>query len=81
MRRHPGPVPPSADAEAGGPALAPTPASQRSRVRRRWALVTLMTLAAFTATTARLFVWPSLPALPDRADAIVERPVQGTAMQ
>jgi len=39
----------------------------------RWlGLVALALLACFVAATARLFVWPSLPALPARADAIVE---------
>jgi hypothetical protein len=35
-------------------------------------LVLLVALVAFAATTARLFVWPSLPPLPARADAIIE---------
>ena len=36
------------------------------------ALVLLVVLVAFAAVTARLFVWPSLPPLPARADAIIE---------
>jgi uncharacterized SAM-binding protein YcdF (DUF218 family) len=36
------------------------------------ALVALALVVAGTATTARLFVWPSLPALPDHVDAIIE---------
>jgi hypothetical protein len=32
----------------------------------------LVTVLAFSAATARLFVWPSLPPLPAHADAIVE---------
>jgi hypothetical protein len=34
--------------------------------------VVLVLFVAFAATTARLFVWPSLPPLPDHADAIIE---------
>ncbi len=38
----------------------------------RAALVVSIFLVAFAATTARIFVWPPLPPLPDRSDAIVE---------
>lgn len=44
----------------------------RSRLRRRVALVALALVIAFAATTARLFVWPSLPPVPAHVDAIVE---------
>ena len=47
-------------------------ATRRRRRRRRVALGALVLFAAFTLTTARLFVWPSLPELPAHADAIVE---------
>jgi hypothetical protein len=40
--------------------------------RTRVALAALALVIAFTGTTARLFVWPSLPALPDHVDAIIE---------
>ena len=43
----------------------------RSRLRRV-GLVVLLLFVVFAATTARIFVWPSLPALPPRADAIIE---------
>jgi uncharacterized SAM-binding protein YcdF (DUF218 family) len=45
--------------------------ARRSR-RRRIAMVGLVVLVAFAATTARVFVWPSLPPLPDHVDAIIE---------
>jgi uncharacterized SAM-binding protein YcdF (DUF218 family) len=35
-------------------------------------MVTMILLVVFAATTARLFVWPSLSPLPDHADAIIE---------
>jgi hypothetical protein len=35
-------------------------------------VVGLLVLVVFAAATARLFVWPSLPPLPDHADAIIE---------
>jgi uncharacterized SAM-binding protein YcdF (DUF218 family) len=46
--------------------------SRPSRLRRRVGLVILVLVVAFAATTARVFVWPSLPPLPDRVDAIIE---------
>ncbi|HEU5035717.1 MAG TPA: hypothetical protein VFT70_01845 [Nocardioides sp.] len=46
--------------------------SARSRLRLRGALLAAVLLTAFLATTARVFVWPSLPPLPAHADAIVE---------
>ena len=45
---------------------------RRAHVGRRVALVALILLVPFSALTARLFVWPSLPPLPDHADAIIE---------
>jgi hypothetical protein len=36
------------------------------------ALVAVLLVVAFAATTARLFVWPPLAPLPDHADAIIE---------
>ena len=45
---------------------------RRPRRRRRLALVALILGVAFAATTARLFIWPSLPPLPAHADAIIE---------
>jgi uncharacterized SAM-binding protein YcdF (DUF218 family) len=46
----------------------------RSPLRRRWRTLAVLALGAllFGATTARLFVWPELPKLPARADAIIE---------
>jgi hypothetical protein len=35
-------------------------------------VVALLVFVVFAAATARLFVWPSVPPLPDRADAIIE---------
>jgi uncharacterized SAM-binding protein YcdF (DUF218 family) len=46
--------------------------ARRSRLQRRLALVALVLVVAFAATTARVFVWPSLPPLPDHVDAIIE---------
>ena len=40
--------------------------------RRIGVAVVVLLLAAGGAVTARLFVWPELPPLPDRADAIVQ---------
>jgi uncharacterized SAM-binding protein YcdF (DUF218 family) len=44
----------------------------RAHVGRRVALIALILLVPFSALTARLFVWPSLPPLPAHADAIIE---------
>jgi len=46
--------------------------ARRSRLRRRVTLVALLLFVTFVAATARLFVWPSLPPLPEHADAIIE---------
>jgi uncharacterized SAM-binding protein YcdF (DUF218 family) len=49
------------------------PPPVRRRRRRRTALAVLaLILAGASALTARLFVWPDLPPLPPRADAVVE---------
>lgn len=61
---------PDPGADQRSPQAARTP--RRSRLRRRLALVTLVLVVAFAATTARIFVWPSLPPLPDHVDAIIE---------
>ena len=48
----------------------------RARPKRRtWRIVWAVTASAlvlFAVVTARVFVWPDLPPLPDRADAIIE---------
>ncbi len=46
--------------------------ARRPHLGRRVALIALILLVPFSALTARLFVWPSLPPLPDHADAIIE---------
>jgi uncharacterized SAM-binding protein YcdF (DUF218 family) len=43
-----------------------------SRRLRRVALVGVLVLGTCAAITARVFVWPSLPPLPDHVDAIIE---------
>jgi uncharacterized SAM-binding protein YcdF (DUF218 family) len=41
--------------------------------RRRWSVALALILAVvFAAVTARLFIWPPLVPLPERADAIIE---------
>lgn len=45
------------------------------RRRRRWwiaATLAALLVVAFGVVTARVFVWPDLPAIPERADAIIE---------
>jgi uncharacterized SAM-binding protein YcdF (DUF218 family) len=42
------------------------------RRRRRLLIVLTGVIIVFTAVTARMFVWPDLPPLPERADAIIE---------
>jgi hypothetical protein len=46
----------------------------RSPLRRRWRTWAVLALATllFGGATSRLFVWPELPKLPARADAIIE---------
>jgi uncharacterized SAM-binding protein YcdF (DUF218 family) len=49
-------------------------ADSLDRLRRRRRTIALLAIAALllSGMTARLFVWPELPSLPSRADAIVE---------
>jgi hypothetical protein len=63
---------PSPDSGEDGGAPLTARSARRSRLRRRGALAALVLFTSFAATTARLFVWPSLPPLPDHADAIIE---------
>ncbi|MFF5287887.1 YdcF family protein [Paractinoplanes globisporus] len=50
-----------------------TKTDTRRRRRRRVVLVVLaVVLVGASALAARLFVWPSLPPLPDKADAIIQ---------
>lgn len=44
----------------------------RRRKRRRLRIVVAVVVILFSAVTARVFVWPDLPPLPSRADAIIE---------
>lgn len=46
------------------------PAHKRSL--RRLLVAAAIVFVVFACATARLFVWPDLPALPDHADAIIE---------
>jgi hypothetical protein len=57
--------------DGGASPLAPRE-RHRPTVRRRLTFVALFTVVAFSAITARLFIWPSLPPLPAHADAIIE---------
>lgn len=61
-----------ADIEAGSSPTASRSATPRRRRRRLTMAVLAVMLAAVSALTARLFVWPDLPALPQRADVIVQ---------
>jgi hypothetical protein len=56
---------------AGVGEVAP-PDSGRPRLPRWVRVVVLVLVLAFAATTARVFVWPSLPPLPKHVDAIIE---------
>ena len=56
----------------GGGSSATAPKSRHRPLGRRVALVALVLVVAFVGTTARIFVWPSLPPLPAHADAIIE---------
>jgi uncharacterized SAM-binding protein YcdF (DUF218 family) len=58
------------DASASAMAQSTTPPRRRSR--RVVLVVVAALLVSVAALTAHLFVWPDLPPLPDRADAIVE---------
>jgi hypothetical protein len=44
----------------------------RHRLRRHTLTVLVVVFMLFAAATARLFVWPPLPEVPSRADAIIE---------
>ncbi len=70
-RRTKRPLDVSGDAPAA-PAVSKARRSRRSRRSRWFASVVVLLLVVFSATTARLFVWPSLAPLPDHADAIIE---------
>ena len=54
-----------------GPVASGQPASNRGRRRRIVTAVLACLLVAVCVLTARLFIWPDLPALPARADAVV----------
>jgi hypothetical protein len=62
--------------EAGHIETAKQPAGERRsrkrRRRRRWGVIALLAFLVWAAATARLFVWPDLAPLPQRADAIIE---------
>jgi uncharacterized SAM-binding protein YcdF (DUF218 family) len=62
------------DVEPPPPPAAPTTAVPVRPRRRRivWAAVSAVVVVGLSAVTARLFVWPDLPALPQRADVIVQ---------
>ena len=69
---HPVP-PPDGDREPTTDSAGPAGNARRRRRRRRIVLVVVAAVAlAFLGATARMFVWPPLPALPAHADAIVE---------
>jgi uncharacterized SAM-binding protein YcdF (DUF218 family) len=63
---------PRASLATGGDQRVEPTSPRPGRLRRRVVLVSLGLLIVFAATTARLFIWPSLPPLPDHADAIIE---------
>ena len=48
------------------------PRPNRRRRRRTVAMVVALVVLLFVGATARIFVWPELPPLPDHANAIVE---------
>jgi uncharacterized SAM-binding protein YcdF (DUF218 family) len=49
---------------------APEPGKRRRR--RRWPIVLGVVLLVLAGVTARMFIWPDLPPLPDHADAVIE---------
>jgi uncharacterized SAM-binding protein YcdF (DUF218 family) len=53
-------------------ALVTKPRPNRWRRRRTVAMVVALVVLLFVGATARIFVWPELPPLPDHANAIVE---------
>lgn len=59
-------------AEADEPAE-PAEAEPPRRRQRRWLLIVLaVVIVVFSAVSMRMFVWPDLPSLPERADAVIE---------
>ena len=44
----------------------------RRRSRRRLAIASVLVFALFSAITALVFIWPDLPRVPTRVDAIIE---------
>jgi uncharacterized SAM-binding protein YcdF (DUF218 family) len=56
----------------GEPVPADAPPRRWGRRRTRLLLLAAVVVVVFAAVTARVFVWPSLPALPQHADAIIE---------
>jgi uncharacterized SAM-binding protein YcdF (DUF218 family) len=55
-----------------GPAEAVTRPRRRPRPRRIIAIALAVIVVAVAVLTARIFVWPSLPPVPAKADAIVQ---------
>ncbi len=62
---------PSPSADEVSPSPAPAEARRRRRRRRIVTVAVALVLVGLVALTARLFVWPDLPPLPQRADVIV----------
>lgn len=59
-------------ADAGAGPSPGSPAPRRRWWRRVVGVVLAVVLVGVSVVTARLFVWPALPPLPQRADAIVQ---------
>ena len=59
-----------AEEEPAGQPEAGRPATRRGR--RRLLIVLGIVVVLFTGVTLRMFVWPDLPPLPPKADAIIE---------
>jgi uncharacterized SAM-binding protein YcdF (DUF218 family) len=58
--------------EATAPVDSPARPKRRRRWRRRVWIALGVVFVLFAAVTARVFIWPDLAPLPDRADAIIE---------
>src|SRR5262245_32849682 len=58
--------------EASGEAAVGGRPKPKSRRRRRILITLGVVLVLFLGVSARFFVWPPLPDLPDRVDAIIE---------